>query len=393
VDLASFPLALALALAAGEPIVETPLEVDRWHFAAFPIASYASDVGLTVGGALFMYAPVTGHPDEQDALTLSASYATRGPRQADAGWVHQRLFGWPLRFRLNLHVGDEPFMPYWGEGAQLGGLGVPTGSGTPPEVYRYHDRRFFAAAVLRGPIVGAFGWHVRARFLDVAVPEQSALLAESAPPGAHGGRVALFEAGLLFDTRDREVGPRSGVLLAAAAFAAPQLHGVSDFAFHGYDASARAYVPLPLGATLALRALYDHKLSGVPGRSDAAEAVPFFERALYEGITFGEGLGGASTIRGVARYRVSGDEKALGSAELRIALFSTHLLGKTQDFGVDGGIDAGRARQPGYPTVDATGFAVGLRFVWDHAVIARVEMGRALHGGDQTLYISFGDQF
>jgi len=384
---------LLLALAAGEPTIEAPLEVDRWHFAGFPIASYASDVGLTLGAAVFMYAPVPEHPEEQDAVTLSASYATRGPRQVDAGWVHQRLFGLPLRWRLNLHGGDDALMPYWGEGAQLGGLDVPTGSGTPPAPYRYHDRRFFAAATLRGPFVGAFGWHVRARFLDVGVPGQSALLAESNPPGAHGGRVALFEAGLLFDTRDRELSPRRGLYLTAAAFAAPQLGGVSDFSFHGYDASGRAYLPLPLGATLALRALYDHKLPGVPGRRDAAQEVPFFERALYEGFAYGEGLGGGGTVRGVARYRISGDEKALGNVELRINFLSTHLFDKTQEYGVDAGLDAGWARQPGYAAVDAAGIAAGVRLTWDHAVLIRVEMGRALSGGEETLYVSFGELF
>ena len=388
-----YPALLALALAAGEPTIETPLELDRWHLAAFPIASYGSDVGLTVGAALFLYEPLLDPPGKQDAITLSASYATRGPRQADGGWVHQRLFGWPVQFRINLHVGDDSLMPYWGEGAQLGGLAVPTGFGTPPPPYRYHDRRFFGAAILRGPFVGPFGWHVRARFLDVGIPEQSALLASSAPPGARGGRVALFEAGLILDTRDREVGPHQGLLLAVAAFAAPQLQGVSDFSFHGYDGSARAYVPLGSRVTLAMRALYDRKLPGVPTRNDAVQAVPFFERSLYEGFSYGEGLGGAGSLRGIARYRISGDEKALGSAELRLSLFSSHIFGKTQEWGLDGAFDAGWARQPGYAAVDATGVAAGLRLFWDRAVIFRVEVGRAVRGGDATLYVSFGDQF
>jgi hypothetical protein len=203
--------------------------------------------------------------------------------------------------------------------------------------------------------------------------------------------VALGEAGLLWDSRDREVGTRRGVFLAAAAFVAPQLGGVSDFAFHGYDASARAYVPLGLGATLALRALYDRKMADAPRA--AADAVPFFERMLYEGIAYNEGLGSAATIRGIARYRVSGPEKALGNVQLRVNLLTTHLVGKVQEWGLDGGIDAGWARQPGFGSVDAAGFAAGLRFLWDRAILLRVEMGRAWRGGDRTLYVAFGEQF
>jgi hypothetical protein len=379
-------------LAAEEPQLETPLELGRWHFAAIPIASYSSDIGLLVGGALFFYAPLPDHPDERDEATLSASFATRGPRSLDTSWSKRRILGTPLGSMVNLHLGDDALMPYWGEGARLGGLGVPAGYGTPPAPYRYHDRRLFLAATLRGPIAGAFGWHVRARYLYVGVPEESALLAASAPPGARGGRVALGEAGLFYDTRDRDVGTRAGAFLSAALFAAPQLGGVSDFAFHGYDATARLYLPLGLGATLALRALYDRKLSGVPGRGDAERAVPFFERTLYEGLTYGEGMGGAATVRGVARYRFAGDEKALGNAQLRLNLFTSHLAGKMQEYGLSAGIDAAWARQPGFDAVDGIGAALGVRFIWDRAILFRVEMGRA-PGGDDTLYVAFGEQF
>jgi hypothetical protein len=72
---------------------------------------------------------------------------------------------------------------------------------------------------------------------------------------------------------------------------------------------------------------------------------------------------------------------------------TSHLLGTTKEWGLDGAFDAGWARQPGYGAVDATGVAAGLRLFWDRAVICRVEVGRAVRGGDATLYVSFGDQF
>ncbi len=383
---------LALLLAATGPVVEAPAELDGWRFAGVPLFSYGSDVGLNIGAALFFYKPVPSHPDEQQSFNVGFSYATRGPRAVDAGWGVRRIFGTSLRSGVNLHLGDDPRMPYWGEGARLGGLPVPPGFGTPPEAYRYHDRRLFAAATLRGAIAGALGWHLRARYLYVDVPEQSALLAGSAPPGARGGRVALGEVGLLYDTRDREIGTHSGVFASAAAFVAPQLGGVSDFAFHGYDAAFRAYVPLWLGATLAVRGLYDRKLAGIPDVRSETSAVPFFERMLYEGITYNEGLGGAGTIRGIARYRVEGEEKMLANVQLRANLFTTHLFDKTQEYGLAAGLDAGRARQPGFDAVDAAGAAVGIRFIWDRAILFRVEVARA-RGGENTLYIAFGEQF
>ena len=153
-----------------------------WHFVGLPLVSYGSDVGLTLGGALFFYRDVAHHPGLQQSSTLSLSWASRGPRNLDLGWGTPRLLG-PIEGRIHLHLSDDPRMPYWGEGAQLGGLSVPAGYGTPPPEYRYHDRRAFFAAILRGPILGSLGWHVRGRYLNVGVPESSALLITSSPPG------------------------------------------------------------------------------------------------------------------------------------------------------------------------------------------------------------------
>jgi hypothetical protein len=303
------------------------------------------------------------------------------------------ILGTTLQASVNVHAADDDRMPYWGEGARLGGLDTPTGSGAPPSPYRYHDRRLFASAALRGGLLGPLGWHARARWLDVGVAEPRALLASARPPGTRGGRTALGEIGLLWDARDREVGTRRGLFLAAALFAAPQIRGVSDFAFHGYDATARAYVPLGLGTTLALRALYDRKMPGVPRTASDVEAVPFFERMLYEGLAFDEGMGSAATIRGIARYRISGDEK--GARERAAPTRRPHddLAAKTQEWGLDVGVDAAWARQPGYAHVDAAGLAAGLRFIWDRTILLRVEMGRAFQGGERTLYVAFGEQF
>ena len=193
----------------------------------------------------------------------------------------------------------------------------PPVTAPPPPPYAYHDRRAFFAAILRGPLGGPFGWHLRGRYLNVGVPGPSALLSDSKPPGYRGGRVLLAEAGLLYDRRDRPLATRKGLFVAASAFVAPFVSGLSDFAFHGYTGTARVYVPLWLGATLAFRGLYDAKFhgAGLGGQQGADDAVPFFERMLFEGYCFDEGLGSGSTIRGIARFRVEGERKLLGNAQ------------------------------------------------------------------------------
>lgn len=397
-------IALALAtslLAGGVPDARaspgagsgSPRDAGAWRFAGFPLLSYGSDVGLQLGAALFLYRHLPERPEEEDRLSLSLSYATKGPRSVDLEAGLRRLLGTSLRVRGRLRLADDRLMPYWGEGAGLGGLSTPPGAGAPPPPYRYHDRRAFASVALRGALAGAVGWHVRARWLDVDVRAPSALLAASAPPGARGGRVALGEVGLLVDTRDREVDTRRGLFATAGAFAAPAIGGVSDFAFHGYDAVLRAYVPLGSRATLMARGLYDRKVAGALGAARGAAAVPFFERMLYEGLRFGEGLGGAETVRGVARLRLAGDEKALLNVEVRTRLATTHLLGRPEEWEVAAGFDAGRARQAGYAAVHGEGVAIGLRMLWDRSVLTRLDVARALGGADYAVYLAFGKLF
>ncbi len=383
------------ALASGGDGDGSQRDAGSWRFAGVPILSYGSDLGRQLGAALFLYRRRPEQPPDEDRVSLSISYATKGPRSVDLDVAVRRLFGTSLRVEAKLRLADDRLMPYWGEGANLGGLTTPPGAGAPPPPFRYHDRRAFASFALRGALIGPLGWHVRARWLDVGVRTPSALLAASDPPGARGGRVALGEVGLLLDTRDREVDTRRGVFATAGAFLAPGLRGVSDFTFHGYDAALRVYVPLWPGATATARALYDLKLAGgltssTPG---SAAAVPFFERMLYEGLRFGEGLGGAATVRGVARLRLAGDEKALLNVEVRARVATTHLLGKAEEWEVAAGFDAGRAQQPGFASVHAVGASIGARMVWDRSVFVRFDAARAAGIADHALYLSFGELF
>jgi hypothetical protein len=214
----------------------------------------------------------------------------------------------------------------------------------------------------------------------VAVEQPSALLSRSAPRGILGGSSALAHAGIAYDTRDGGASPRRGLLADASAFAAPP--ALSSYGFGGVNVGVRGYLSLAPDAVLALRGFYDLKLGG----------VPFFERALYEGLAYGEGLGGAGTIRGLARDRLMGEEKALASAELRLWLAETRLFGRPQAWGVSLGGDAGRAGDRGAAPVLGAGGFVGGRLLWDRAVVVRLEAGYAGQG-ELAYYLGFDEAY
>ena len=281
-----------------------------------------------------------------------------------------------------MRLADDDLAPYWGEGARLGGLSIAPGSGTPPPEFRYHDRRAFASALLATPIAGSLNAYGRLRWLRVDMLATGPLLAAERPRGFGGGDVALAEAGLLIDTRDQEAGTRRGLYVNAALFGAPALGASFAYSFAGGNVTIRQYLPLGPPLRLAMRLMADVKRG----------SVPFFERTIYEGVEFGDGLGGGETIRGVARYRLAGEDKLLANLELRLDLHTYHPLGRSLEVGLAAGVDAGAAHQRGYSTVAALGGFTGLRLLWDEAVVLRVELGYAAQGA-AAVYVSFGEEF
>ncbi len=372
-------LALLLALsAAGLPEGAAP---DGFRLLAVPSATYGSDVGLTLGagGSLYRASDV---PGRLERVTLGLAWASRGPRTLRVKWDAPRVGSSDWGLAVDFRLADDNREAYWGEGAGLGGASTQPGYGAPPDPYRYHDRRAFLSLTARRAFAGTPSPYFRARWLALDMSDAGSLLASARPLGVEGGGELLAEAGLFVDTRDRDVGTRRGVLASLSAFVAPPLGRLSAGRMGGANATAAFFVPVGRSATLAGRALYDRKLGD----------VPFYERALYEGLSYGAGLGGAETLRGLARWRLSGDEKGLATLELRAPVARAHALGTPLELGVAAGVDAGFARQRGYGALSALGAFGGLRLLWDRAILVRAEVAYAGQGGT-AVYLTTGEQF
>jgi hypothetical protein len=277
---------------------------------------------------------------------------------------------------------SDSLAPYWGEGAHLA-PGDEAGAGVPPEPYRYHGVGPWLSLILRHPLdVMGPGWwaggRVRFRQLDVYFP--GAALEAARPSGAGGGTLTAFYAGAMRDTRDDETSPRRGTLADASLFGSPPAV-ISDHGMWGLNVALRGYRALTRRVVLAGRALYDLKLGD----------VPFYERTQVEGLNYAEGLGGPGTLRGVARARISGEEKILANVELRTTLVTFRPGGRPLDLGVTAGADAGRGRQRGHSPVHAIGGFGGLRVIWDRALVVRFEAGYAGYG--PAWYVAFDESF
>lgn len=347
---------------------------------AIPLVAYSSDLGWRAAGGVFLY-DLGPRNQRDDWAAIQLSWTSRGPRYAELKGELRDLFGTSLRSFYQLKLLDDVAAPYWGEGANLGSGPAP-GTGTPPGPFQYHVTGPWLAWSLRGPLSEHLDWFTRVRWTRRNLHDRGEVLEEERPVGYGGGGLALAAVGLVVDTRDDEIGPKRGVFADGSLLASPRLGRFSRHALAGANITVREYVPLWKNATLALRQLYENKVGD----------VPFGERTQLEGLGNGEGLGGAGTVRGMARARLSGEEKMLASVELRAEVLETTWWGRVQHFGLSAGIDAGRARQRGYEPVGGIGAFGGLRFAWDRAVLVRFEIGHAGQGGP-AYYLSFDEPF
>jgi hypothetical protein len=156
------------------------------------------------------------------------------------------------------------------------------------------------------------------------------------PNEADGGWVNTLKAGLMWDSRDNKPNPMKGLWTEIGIEAAPKFMG-NDWGFSRLYLIHRQYFTLvEKDLSFVYRVGYQSKISG---------DVPYFYQSqvitsMLTGAT-NEGLGGASTLRGVLRNRVIGDAFIMGNVELRWKPFYFNFLKQDCYLGLDAFYDFG----------------------------------------------------
>lgn len=159
------------------------------------------------------------------------------------------------------------------------------------------------------------------KHFDTQFDEDSTFVFKAQPYGIATPSLFELNATLKYDSRDRAVASSKGFYFESGFALFPKALE-SDSTFRKGFVDARFYFSPTKKITLALRG-WGAKAWGT---------FPYYE-AIY--------LGGNHSLRGYLRERFGGDQAALGSAELRLALFRANVLVPT-DFGVFSFTDAGR---------------------------------------------------
>lgn len=196
-----------------------------------------------------------------------------------------------------------------------------------------------------------------------------------------------MRAGLVWDSRDREVAPRRGTWSEVLVqWIDPSLG--ADVGFTRWTLIDRRYIALHERLVLANRWL----LQGVSGDAPV-DQLQRIETSFREG----EGLGGSSSVRGLSRNRYAGRGILVWNTELRWRVLDFRLFGRDFHAALSGFVDHGRVWSGGVRLGEVfsdrhRGWGGGLHGGMGESLVATLHLGTSA-GGDLQAYAGLGYLF
>jgi len=379
----------------GQTASSGPEAQTGWEITGLPALNYNSDEGFGYGLVLSLYNYGTGgYSPYRFTLQPLVFLTTEGRRDFTLFFDAPHLLsgGW----RLDGFLGFEKQIatPYYGLGNDAPFI-VENSQGSNPFYYRFGRER----AVLRGNLQRPLGGLplrvlMGAQIADVSIDptpkdEGTTLLAEELGLGGPvpGGLQTSVRGGLIWDSRDRESGPRNGVWTAFLVETVMEALGSSS-SFTRWTLADRRYFPIRENLIFANRVVLQH-ISGSP---------PFYALS-YVQASFGgqEALGGSQSIRGILRNRYVGEGIFFWNAEVRWRFREFRVLRKSGHLAAIGFLDWGRVWEEGVDLSTLAsglhlGAGAGLRIGFGPNFVVAFDFGRSEEVGLQT-YIGLGYLF
>jgi hypothetical protein len=372
--------------APTRPIGEVP-RTEHNELAGAPILGGNTDIGFQIGVAATFtrvsphYTPYRWKID--GLVSASIKDGPRGPEAAqqshDLRIDVPRALGGKIRIMPAVFYERTVNAGYFGVGNATQAL--PNSDGTFGSRYQYIHREVRARVNMRTPIGGAhsvmYGLTLRnvhpTSYAGSRLDLDSRRVDEEGEPYIRGlGSMnhVILSGGLIRDTRDNEITPRSGGFDQYAFRVGGATPTRDRVGYGGLNLILRRYIPLGGGFVFAVRGLVD-ALAGNVAFYDLSQGGAFIPLDLP---------GGAQGVRGVPNGRYQGLIKIVGNVELRMTHLRFRLFG--DDFRVGNNIffDTGRVFAK-YGPDDRDGKGLGLKYgvgagvfvVWGTAAVFRVE--------------------
>ena len=220
---------------------------------------------------------------------------------------------------------------------------------------------------------------------------------------ATGGNTTQLRLGLVYDSRDHNSDPTSGIYAEASLIGAPDLIDRKGYGNLSFTFLWRQYLPVYKDKlTFAYRLGAQNRLAGKTPWYMINNLNTMFFQKMYT-----EGLGGSVTMRGVNRNGVLGEGFAFANLELRWRIIGFQFINQNWQVALNPFFDAGMVTQKfrevemknadnggvilhdlafdsysGQNESIHTSAGLGLKLIMNRNLIVSAEMGRALDNRD-----------
>ena len=337
-------LAILLVLPTSVVLAQEGQGPTGWEPNGLPAINYDSDEGFGYGVLLELYNYGSGgYAPYRFTLQPTVFLTTGGRRDFTLFFDAPHLL--PAGWRMDVSLGSEKQIatPYYGPGNRsVFDEALEDSEGQ--YFYRFGRTRRKAAFNLQRSIgdlplrvlVGAGVAHT-------TIESQPKDAVETLLRRDYVGRTIPHgwsnhvRIGLVWDTRDRETGPRRGTWTELLVQGVPEFLG-SESGYVRWTFADRRYFPLGDRLTFANRFLIQN-IDGV---------APFYDQYIVQtSFKQQEGLGGAKTLRGILKNRYVGKGMFLWNAELRWRAHDFSMLGRAFYLVLSGFVDSGRVWENG----------------------------------------------
>jgi hypothetical protein len=405
------------------------------NFGALPAIAYDSDLGFKYGALanFYDYGNGSAYPKYRHSLYLEWSRTTKGSGINQVIYDSEYLIP-KIRITLQYDLFTEKALDFYGfngyEAFYHSGFEDENSPEYISRMYYRHERILnHAKADFQGHILGRrLRWFAGLEYFGHQIhpintaklnkgKDEKDLLPDTAllydqliswgiipEDQKNGGSNTFLKAGLVYDTRDNEPNPMTGIWTEAFLLNGIPALSTKNHSFSKFIITHRQYFTLyPEILNLAYRISYQAKISGT---------MPFYMLPyLYNSSVNQDGLGGAKSLRGILRNRVQGEDYLYGNVELRwkfyrhvimnqniyLALITFFDVGKvTGKYEVktnseEGLLYLGQGSQESWHP----GYGAGFYFAMNQNFVVSVDYGRAADPADGTdgLYIGLNFLF
>ena len=394
-----------------------------WGFGGVPAVAYNSDTGFLYGIVFeaYNYGDGTHNPDYDYTISPTWTRTTKGSGENTLFFDSKYLL--PNDIRVTAYAGylTEQALPFYGfngfESNYIPGFEVADSSNYITRMFYRHERNTlrltadFQKSVIRENIrlIAGLGYiDTKVASVDIEalndgkdlvdqLPDTTTLYDDYVGLGyirsaeAEGGMTNFIKLGLVYDTRDNEPNPMSGIWTEVLLTSYPSFLG-SDFSYSSLTATHRQYFTLiENDLSFAYRLGYQQNLGDAPWFM-----LPWYQSSYK----MTEGLGGSKSLRGILKNRIVGNTIFMANMEARWKFLRTVVAGQNLYLALNGFADFGQVLTP-YEVEGFTGaadeglhlsYGGGLRIALNENFIIAVDYGMASdeQDGNSGLYIGLG---